>query len=211
VIQSNTEHSADPSAQLRRVENLWKCFMATKEFFETFFSVEVMPLCTYPYISMATFTQMAHCLVVLFRLSTLEAPGIPWDKQRVVKELSFGDVVRTWAKRWDTIAQSIKLDGETASELEEYPWFCAQKTLAYLLHVWDTKILPKLNLDTTSAENGGLGVQNSTSAAGMNDKFDVMDFSVMTSDFPDDTFMREVFEGGLEYFDQLIPDLMRSP
>jgi hypothetical protein len=160
---------------------------------------------------MATFTQLAHCLVVLFRLTTFEAPGIPWDKQRIVRELDFGEVVRTWANRWNEVAQLLKLNGETLAELEEYPWFCAKKTLSFILNVWETKILPKLNSETTVAVAIRTEAPKCAEALGVHSQPDDMDFSIMTTNFSDDTFIREVFEGGFEYFDQFVPDLLRSP
>lgn len=95
--------SSDPAAQLQRIENLWTCLTAVQSWFNTFFCPESFPLSSYTHFSMATLTQMGHCLVGLFRLSTFEAPDIPWDRRRVRQEMDLGDIIKHIVESWEQL------------------------------------------------------------------------------------------------------------
>ena len=59
---------------------------------------------------MAILTQMAHCLVALYRLSTFESPDIPWDRQRVRQELDLGDIIKLIADRWEQVPAAAGIE-----------------------------------------------------------------------------------------------------
>lgn len=58
----------------QRLDFFYACLQAAKNWFDAFLAI---PPAAYVGISMAVFTQMAHCIIALFRLSTLDYPG--WD------------------------------------------------------------------------------------------------------------------------------------
>lgn len=63
-----------------RLESLTSCILSLKSWFEIYLAI---PISTYIDISFPFFTQLAHCVVILHRLSVLEDPG--WDRS-VVRE-----------------------------------------------------------------------------------------------------------------------------
>lgn len=79
----------DSETALNHVENLSNCLLATKKWLNTFFSLEAFPTTSFLHLSLATFAQLSHCIVVTFRLCTFDHPDIPWDRQRLVYYLLF--------------------------------------------------------------------------------------------------------------------------
>ena len=196
-LSTSKETSFDPDAQIRRMENLWTCFTTVKSFFNSFLSLESFPISSYPQISMTVFIQKAHCLVALFQLSTFELAGIPWDRQRVLEELNFGDVARTLADRWDKVPVSAVLNSDFRSENDESPWTFGRRAILFLLNWWETKIAPKLS---KSADQGVEETLADASKTLDQQEGDTMDFAPVNLDFLDDVWMKDMLGGGFEYF-----------
>jgi hypothetical protein len=71
----STTTSSVSSSSFQRLEPLYACLNSIKSWFDIFFE---FPLNAYLGISFPFFAQLGHCVVALYRLSTLEVPG--WDK-----------------------------------------------------------------------------------------------------------------------------------
>ncbi|KAF2188861.1 hypothetical protein K469DRAFT_564540 [Zopfia rhizophila CBS 207.26] len=192
--------SFDSSAHLRRAESLWACLTATKSWFNTFFSLDLFPLSCYAQVTMAIFTQMAHCLVTLFRLSTFESAGVYWDRQRVRQELDFAEVLKTWLKRWrgalDATGLDIRLNEDEAST-----WGFSNKILSGILNWWEVRIAPRL---ANKSENEGMegSMPMNTSTISNQQQVETIDLASMNLDFSDDVWMMDVL-GGYEHFGEL--------
>ena len=65
-------------SSFKRIEVLYACVKSTKSWFELFFNI---PLTDYIEFPFSIFSQLVHCLVMLYRLSTLDDPA--WDKHGV--------------------------------------------------------------------------------------------------------------------------------
>ncbi|QDS74137.1 hypothetical protein FKW77_001111 [Venturia effusa] len=143
------EHSLDtcPSATstLERLDSLWACLSATKSWFALFFCLNVIPILQYPQLAMPIFNQLAHCLIVLFRLSTFELPN--WDRKRVRQEVNLGATVKLMASRWEEVATAANLnEGNTQdilgapSDPDHGPWAYTRKKLLVVAHFWEMKL-----------------------------------------------------------------------
>lgn len=206
AISPIKEVSFDPDGEVRRMENLWICLQTIKSWFSTFFSEETSPIEDWPWTPMSTYSQMAHCLVALYRLTTFESPDVPsWDRQRVLRELNFGDLLRDWRDRWERVPRAAGLDIDLRNELDddENPWSYCKRGLTTILHWWDIKIAPRLVNDTAKesqpvVDHGGNSTETNPSNADFNSLL-MEDFSAVDTSFIDDAWMRDMLGGGLDY------------
>jgi hypothetical protein len=189
------EASFDPSSQMRRVENLWTCFTAMKSWMDMFFSLDIFPVSTYPYIPFSVFTQLAHAVVVLFRLSTFESPNIPWDCQKVIQELNFREVLKRWKERWETVPKLAQIKENTS--LEDSPWDCGSKTLLVVLNWWDTRVAPKISKDVIPSVGQDASESVVTETFGLPEN---VHFDGMNIDLWDDSYFRTMLESGFDSF-----------
>jgi hypothetical protein len=82
-------------------------------------------------------------MIVLFRLSTFEAPGVLWDRGMVLRELNFGDTIDAFIKRLEaTPARESIPDSNLVS-----PWRHIARPLAIIVKWWKTKIEPRVTTD----------------------------------------------------------------
>jgi hypothetical protein len=158
------EHSLDscPSSttEVERIESLWSCLSATKSWFTLFFCLDVFPLFRYPQVSMPIFNQFAHGLIVLFRLSTFESPGVHWDRKLVRQEFDLGELVKLIVSRWEEVPTVAGLDKgvvNAASESDEGLWAYTRKKFLVVAHFWEMKLASMIQAEegrsSTVAEN----------------------------------------------------------
>lgn len=138
---------------IQRTESLWACLDATKSWVTTFDS---FPLDRYPKISLGTFGQIAHCMIVLLRLSIFESPEIPWDRRRIIEELNLGKVVKDWKDRFSDMPQAAGLDLDVGNDFDESIWSLLSRRQSAILEWWDTKVAPRL---ASIDESKGRGVE----------------------------------------------------
>jgi hypothetical protein len=196
--------SSDPAAQLQELENLWTCLTAVKSWFNNFYSLEVFPLSNYPHFSMAILSQMAHCLVALFRLSTFESPNIPWDHQRIrSEELDLGEILAIMVDRWEKVPQAAGIEtcpqrvGERDEQWAGDPWSHARKRIQGIKDWWQARVTATRGMDTpenTRAEDNGamdeLGLQGQ--------QMEAMELGAMNMETLDDMWIRGLLGGGYD-------------
>lgn len=152
---------------------------------------------------MAILTQMGHFLVALFRLSTFEAPDIPWDRQRVRHEIDLGDTIKHIVESWEQVPEVAGMDatprlGERGDgQLWEGSWVHAMKGLLLVKSCWEAKVAA---MTATDAERGGgLGPEDDGAANGLGipglQQMDDLEFGAMNLDMLDDTWVRDMFGG----------------
>jgi hypothetical protein len=202
IVSSTRDISLDHEARFHRVENLRGCFNATKSWFTKFLSLSSFPVSTYPQISLIIFAQLAHCIVALFRLSTFESPDVPWDRQVIIKEFDFGDVMKTLTKRWESVPEAAGLDISLNEEIEESPWIYTRKVLLVIVNWWEVMVLPKLGVATSGSQTPNIEVNT---PAGLprdpnNPLVEPIDFAAVNLDLFDDVWMRDMLEGCQELF-----------
>ncbi|RAL02599.1 transcription factor domain-containing protein [Aspergillus ibericus CBS 121593] len=98
---------ADTEMSTRRLDHLYTCIQLVKQFFDLFFTI-----CPAEYTSLAlpNLTQLSHCLVTLFRLSTLDYPG--WDKAAVKDTVDILAVAEEIATRMGQVADAVGIRSE---------------------------------------------------------------------------------------------------
>jgi hypothetical protein len=185
--------STDLSHTLQRVDDLWSCFTATKSWVETFFSRESFPISSFPQISMTLYTQLAHCLIVLCRLSTFESPNVPWDCKRVRRELDLGYLLKLWCDSWDAVpeAAGLILDSD---EVSVSPWLYTKEKLQPIVKWWAMKLAAEAEKE---AGTGSSMESKHTGDAQL--QADGLDFTPVATDFWDEMWMTDIFgqRGGL--------------
>ena len=140
-------------------------------------------------------------MVALFRLSTFESPEVPWDRQVVLRELNFGEVMRTWAKRWEKVAELAGLDIDPADQ-NENPWHNTGKALMVIINWWEVMIAPKLVVDTYKTQTHGIVADppDDIIRGPEHPPVEPIDFSAMNLDGLDDIWTRDILESCLEVF-----------
>lgn len=207
-LSSTVKMGSDLSDKIQCTENLWICFTAIKSWCNTFFSLETFPLSTYTQFSMMPLTQMAHCLVALFRLSTFESPGVAWDRQRIRQEMDFGDIVKLIVDRWDQVPEANGIEmlpgrRESTEDGQEsdQPWFHAMRKILVIKNLWehwDVKVGAMTASDaekTDGQDPVDNGVANGIVAPGMQ-HMGAWEYGGMNLDLLDDNWMRDMLGGG---------------
>jgi hypothetical protein len=147
---------------------------------------------------------MGHCLIALFRLGTFEAPDIPWDRQRVRREIDLGDTVKHIVDNWEQvplvagIITSSRLMRERGDgQLWEGSWIHAMKTLSVVKSCWEAKVAA---MDAADAEReGGPRPEDNGAVNGLDisgsQQIDSLEFGGMNVDMLDDTWIKDMFGG----------------
>jgi hypothetical protein len=190
------EHSLDacPSStnSIERIDSLWSCLSAAKSWFSLFFRIDTNPLFRYPQVSMPILNQLAHCMIVLFRLNTFESAGIHWDRTLVRQELDISDMVKLMASRWEEDAMIAALDEGHVDDMfalthdpEHGPWAYIRKRLLMVAHFWETKLANIVQAEERRIKE----IEDSSlTVAGLDQpQIEQMDFSNM--DFLNDIWM----------------------
>jgi hypothetical protein len=178
-----------------------------KAWFNSFFSLESFPLSCYPYISIAIFSQLAQCLVALYRLTTFAAPGILWDRQRVIQELDIADVIKLIGDRWERVPLAAGLETRPLQvgvreddRWPEDPWSHTKRKVLAIGMWWEAKVAAMTGADVES-ENGprseGDRATNEPEISGqqqMDAEFRAMDMELL-----DDSWLRDLFVGEYDF------------
>jgi hypothetical protein len=186
--------SSDPFNQLQRVDDLWTCFSATKSWINTFFSPEIFPPSCYPDISMALFTQLAHCLVILCRLNTFESSDIPWDCQRIRQEMDVGELLRLWAETWDSVPEAAGLILDSDKN-DISPWLYTKQKLQPIAKWWEMRLAAEKEKVHVATDDVGIGLDAVPQL-----HLGAIDFPVWTNDFMEGAWGSDIFGQGAELF-----------
>ncbi|CZR65600.1 uncharacterized protein PAC_15500 [Phialocephala subalpina] len=189
----------DLTNPLQRIESLWLCLNAVKYWFETFFEESIS--LSYIHFSGAIVTQMGHCLMALFRLSTLEAPEIAWDCQKVRREIDLGEIIKRIIDSWEQVTRGAGMGMSSVCEngdaqAHNGPRFYATKVLHVVRNCWEAKIAAMAAADAEGRVGFGEddGIVNDFGTTGAQ-HVDAWDFGAMNMDILDDTWMRDVLRG----------------
>ncbi|KAJ5273259.1 hypothetical protein N7478_008384 [Penicillium angulare] len=100
---------ADEESSPQRLDHLYTCLHVVKQFFDLFFTI---PPAGYTFLALPYLTQISHCLVTLFRLSTLDYPG--WDKGAVKGMADILAIAQQIATRMGQVADAVGMRSEGA-------------------------------------------------------------------------------------------------
>ncbi|KAL5348077.1 hypothetical protein ACLOAV_006557 [Pseudogymnoascus australis] len=184
----------DPAALIQRLESLWATFTAVKSWFGVFLSLDAFPLTRYPHLSIATLTQLGHCLAALYRLTSFESPGVSWCGGRVRAELDIGDVTRLLAERWDTVSR-VDGGGEGLD-----PWPHATKRALGIGSWWEGKVARLGPRDTDGGSSSGEKVSEAVGSTGVPEQqqIELLGFDAVDIDILDDPWMMDLLGGGYD-------------
>jgi hypothetical protein len=194
-----TNDSSYTNAHLQRVESLWACFNATKSWITTSNSMDCLGVASYPHMSLAILTQMAHCMISLFRLSIFESSGVSWDCQRIRKELEFGEVVKVWIRNGKGVPGATGMDVDMPGSTEENAWSHLVRRLSLVVEWWDTKVVPILAASESRDQASKDNSEMSSFDASNLQMGEALDLTTANLDFFDDAWMRDMMSGSDEY------------
>jgi hypothetical protein len=186
VVSEPKAASLDPAANLKRTENLLTCLNASEAFFSLFYDLDYFPISSYPHLSMATFIQISHCVVTLFRLSTFESMVIPWDTQKVRQKIDLGETLRLWAERFEAVPDETGMDPGMSSENNDSPWSHSPRAIKLIRKWWDNSGVAEGNVSV-----GEIASQQ---------EIDRNESSMIKMDVFDDVWMRDMMGGEFDMF-----------
>lgn len=99
----------DEEMSSQRLDHLYACLHVVKQFFDLFFTISPAE---YTSLALPYLTQLSHCLVTLFRLSTLDYPG--WDKAAVKDTVDILAIAEQIATRMGQVADAVGMRSEGA-------------------------------------------------------------------------------------------------
>jgi hypothetical protein len=117
-----------------RLESLYTCLQATKSWFDIFATFSPA-LCVG--FSMSIFAQLAHCLVALYRLSTLEDPD--WDRSLVRETLNFSYVLDQVVKKVAQVKIVVGLDHGSPEDNDVFSE--TARRISSIKAWWDAKLV----------------------------------------------------------------------
>ena len=161
------------NAGFPRLDALYACLRAAKSWFDLFLSFSPA---FYIRFSMPVFTQMAHCIIVLFRLLTLDDPI--WDRRVVRDTTDLSSILEQLVERFDRVKAIENLDHGS----EESKDMCSRsaKRIGSIKTWWDAKLAAELD--------NGVGLDETLAAE-------------MTVDYFDDVWLRDILGQGDAQFD----------
>lgn len=123
------------TSEMQRYEAIEGCISAIQGWFDRHFSIP-----SYVYIGM-TFTywwSMAHCLLTLSKISTLNEPG--WNREAVRNRIDLLAVLDQLGIRFDEVSAQLQL--ETGPTVEEDPFSKFAKLVRTMKTNWAPEVAP---------------------------------------------------------------------
>lgn len=117
----------------QRLESLYTCLRATKSWFDLFL---VFSPALYVGVSFLTFTQLAHCLIALYRLSTLDDPD--WDLGLVRETLDLSLVLDQVVTKMAQVKLAAGLDYGSSEDSDVFSQ--NSRRIGSIKAWWDAKI-----------------------------------------------------------------------
>jgi len=121
------------ATDFQRLDCLYTCLHAVKNWFDIFLSI---PPARYVGVSMAEFTQMAHCMIALYRLSTFEWPD--WDRGLVRNYASLSMILDQLVANFAQVKATVDLDKGIVDNIDVFS--ITSRTLNHIKTWWDPKV-----------------------------------------------------------------------
>lgn len=119
-------------SDFQKLESLHACLVSIKKWFELFLSIS-SALCIG--FAQKTYTQLAHCTIALYRLTTLEDPD--WDKALVRQTLNFSLVLSQVAEKFAIVKLAARLDCDSAEDNDIYS--ALSRRIASVKNLFDSR------------------------------------------------------------------------
>ena len=136
-----------------RLESLYLCLNSIKSWFDIFFNI---PLADYIGFSFSVFSQLAHCLVTLYKLSTLDDPA--WDKTFVRNTVNLLLILDTLSNKMEEGAKLAYLDTDSV----EGDIFTRSVKMTRAIRLkWEVKLSEPMGDSTSAAQDVDEPIQDS--------------------------------------------------
>ena len=161
----------------QRLDSLYACLHATKNWFDLFLSLSPA---SYVGLTMPIFTQMAFCILALYRLATFDDPV--WDRGLVRDTADLSLILGQIIEKSSQVKAAVNLDPGTSEDKDMFSGNA--RTLKAIKTWWDAKVAAELN-------------DNNNNNMGLNETL-----GEMNMEFFDDVWLRDIFgQGGEGQFD----------
>lgn len=120
------------NSDFQRLESLYACLNSIKSWFDVFFTITPA---AYIGFSFLVFSQLAHCLISLYGLSTLDGPA--WDKDIVRNTANLLLILDQLANNMGRVIGLVGLDSDS-TEVDVFTR--AAKTAASMRLGWEAKL-----------------------------------------------------------------------
>ena len=131
------------SPGFQRLDSLYACLNATKSWFDLFLG---LPAASYVGFSIPIFTQMAHCIIALFRLLTLDDPV--WDRGLARDTTNLSLILGKVVEKLSQVKLAANLDHGVSEDKDTFSW--TARTIRATKTWWEAK------LSAESADNVAL-------------------------------------------------------
>lgn len=168
-----------------------------KTWFSIYFDLSIFPISSYPHFAMSTLAQIAHGIVTLYRLSTLDSStlGFVWDTKMVRRELDLGNLVSILTERWGQVPLVV---GFTGAEDGIGCWHYIKIRTAAIGRWWEGKLAAEAVEAEKQKEKDRQKEQEGSNfeGTGKEGQFspyqaEPTDFGAMDLDLLDDTWIRD--------------------
>jgi hypothetical protein len=119
-------------SDFQRLESLYACLNPIKSWFDVFFTISPAAYIGFPF---SMFSQLAHCLTALYRLSTLDDPA--WDKDIVQNTANLLLISDQVANNMGRVTGLAGLDNDST---EGDVFTRAAKMAEYIRLGWEAKL-----------------------------------------------------------------------
>ena len=153
VALAKGEHFDGPDFQ--RLDCLYTCLHAAQNWFDIFLKI---PVADYVGVSISEFTQLAHCMIALYRLSTFEWPG--WDCGLARDIVNLSAILGKLAANFEQVKAAVG-----RNEGDSMPWDVFTVTAGRLGQIktwWDTKLSAEAIEPSLATMNENIGEASMT-------------------------------------------------
>lgn len=110
LLPAKAASSSQPSSSsTERIECLYACVAAVKDWFAVFLPISPR---VYAHLPLAVFSQMSHCVAAVFRLANIEDPA--WDRAAVADTINMVGIVSSMGEKMEEAAELCREAGDDA-------------------------------------------------------------------------------------------------
>ena len=171
------------NSEFQRLECFYACLNATRSWFDLFLSV---PPADYVGLPLGIFTQLAHCIVALYRLTVLDDPD--WDKELVVKTANLMTILEGVCRNMSEVKEAVGFNKDIPTEEEDVFSQSARK-IGSIRSWWETK---------AAAEEIGPGRARRVEVSAPPVDAQMGDLDMPNIDYSDETWLKELL-GSWDY------------
>ena len=164
----------------QRLDWLWACLQATKNWFNLFLQYDAS---VYPCLPISLLSKMAHALVALSRLSTFEHPG--WDLKIVRETCNLSTILDEIALRFTQVRTMARIDLGISGDNDT--WSNTSRRIFAIKSWWNAKL--------AAEEQASTGLDNPVADPA---------FTGGPIDFSDDAWLRDMLGLDDSQFEQFL-------